>query len=171
MHIFKVGDWCYGQIVDIDDLHDGALVEFNTERGGGSMHFGYDELKPAKAPTKLVDLPQYHFDRDEFCKAFEKVFTNDELIDMELECGCNKHVGDFALMRHDDEFYILHRDSGIMINWYKHLGRTNTCNRPDFTLDDLREFLKKLREELVWERVIDDEALLRKMQKEFYDGL
>lgn len=44
--------------------------------------------------------------------------------------------------------YHFDRKSGVMINWYKHLGRTNTCNREDFSLEDLEAFLKRLKEEL-----------------------
>lgn len=98
----------------------------------------------------LKDLPQYHFNRDEFCKVFHELFTSDQIYDIEAECqGCQDHFGDFSLLYDDGEFYILHRPSGIMINWYKHLGRTNTCNSPDFNLDDLRIFLKALKEELI----------------------
>ena len=68
----------------------------------------------------------------------------------------------------EDEFYILHRDSGILINWYKHAGRTNTCNKPDFTLDDFREFLIELRKNLVWNDIIKDEELKKKMWEEQY---
>lgn len=116
----------------------------------------------------LKSLPQYHFDRDDFCNVFREVFTYEEYIDIDVECGCNKHYDEFSLFRCEDEFYILHRDSGVMINWYKHMGRTNTCNKPDFTLDDFREFLKKLREELVWSGVIKDDYLKRKLEIEFY---
>ena len=174
MHIFKVGDWvyggdwCYGQIMDIDEKKEEAVVEFDTGSGGGSMFFNLEDLQAAKAPTKLNNLPQYHFDRSEMTKVFFEVFTDDEYTDVLVECGFGKHYDDFSLFRCDDEFYILHRDSGIMINWYKHMGRTNTCNRPDFALDDLREFLQKLREELVWEGVIKDEALLKKLKHDFY---
>lgn len=96
----------------------------------------------------LKDLPQYHFDRDEFCKVFREFFTSDQIYDIEAMCQEGRIFDEFSLIYNDDEFYILHRPSGIMINWYKHLGRTNTCNRPDFTLDDLRVFLKALKEEL-----------------------
>lgn len=118
--------------------------------------------------TKINHLPDYHFDREQMTKVFFEVFTVDEYTDICVECGCNRHLDEFSLLRHDDEFYILHRPSGIMINWYKHMGRTNTCNRSDFTLDDLREFLQKLRDDLVWERIIKDEALRRKMYSQFY---
>ena len=117
----------------------------------------------------METLPQYHFDRDDFCKAFESVFTYDEYIDIDVLCGANTNLSDFFLFRWEDEFYILHRNSGILINWYKHMGRTNTCNKPDFTLDDFIEFLKKLREDLVWEGHIKDEALYEKIRHEWYD--
>lgn len=99
----------------------------------------------------LETLPQYHFERHAFCKAFKEFFTSDQIFDIEVLCQGNTHCSNFSLFHDSDEFYILHRDSGIMINWYKHLGRTNTCNRPDFTLDDLRIFLKALKEELIEE--------------------
>ena len=41
-----------------------------------------------------------------------------------------------------------------MINWYKHMGRTNTCNK-DLSLDELRLFLLLLRKELVEEKIIE----------------
>ena len=40
-----------------------------------------------------------------------------------------------------------------MINWYKHIGRTNTCNK-DLSLDELKLFLLLLRKELVEEKII-----------------
>lgn len=105
--------------------------------------------------SNILDcLPQYHFDRDDFRKVFREFFTPDQITEIEVECQCNSHYDEFSLFYNDNEFYILHRDSGIMINYYKHLGRTNTCNRPDFTLDDLRVFLKALKEELLLEEVI-----------------
>ena len=111
----------------------------------------------------LTTLPQYHFDRNEFCKVFEEVFTDDDFVDIVVTCGASKHLDDFSLFRWEDEFYILHRNSGVMINWYKHMGRTNTCNKPDFTLNDLREFLFELRKDLVWNKVIEDIELLEEM--------
>ncbi|WMC92313.1 hypothetical protein [Kineothrix sp. MB12-C1] len=96
----------------------------------------------------LETLEQYYFDRDDFVQAFKKVFTTDEIIDIEVECGCNKNYDNFLLHRYDDEFYIIHRDSGTVINWYKHLGRTNTCNKNGLTLVDLHEFLSLLKDDM-----------------------
>lgn len=96
----------------------------------------------------LSNLPQYHFERGDFCKVFEEVFTFNEIVDIEEMCRDREDWGSFSLFYDEGEFYILHRDSGIMINWYKHLGRTNTCNRPNFSLDDLRVFLKAFKEDV-----------------------
>lgn len=97
-------------------------------------------------------LPQYHFERDDFIKAFCEFFTSEQIVDIETLCQETTYLDDFILLYHEDEFYILHKDSGVVINWYKHLGRTNTCNREDFTLDDLREFLNILANELGFDK-------------------
>lgn len=102
----------------------------------------------------LEPLPQYHFKRDDFCRVFGEVFTQDEIFTLEVECQGSCYTDSFHLFYDNDEFYIIHKDSGIIINYYKHLGRTNTCNRSDFTLDDLRIFLKELKEDLKDERII-----------------
>lgn len=97
----------------------------------------------------LETLPQYHFDRDEFTKAFYDVFENtDNIFNLIVECQGHRVTDEFFLLYGDDEFYIIHRQSGTMINWYKHLGRTNTCNKGGFTLEDLHEFLVLLKEDL-----------------------
>ena len=96
----------------------------------------------------LETLPQYHFERDDFVNAFYDVFTSDEICDIEVICGYPKYTGAFLLARNEDEFYIIHLESGTIINWYKHLGRTNTCNKEGFSLDDLRELLCLLKEEV-----------------------
>ena len=174
MDKFNIGDWvyasdwCYGIITDIKD--DFAVVEYETCSGGGTCSFMIEDLKKAEPPKRnaLETLPQYHFDRDDFCNVMFDVFTTEEYIDIDVECGCNTHLDNFTLMRVEDEFYILHRDSGTLINWYKHAGRTNTCNKPDFTLDDFREFLVELRKDLVWNDIIKDEELKKKIREEQY---
>ena len=103
------------------------------------------------------DLPQYHFGRDKFCEAFEKVFTTNQIIELEVLCGCTYYTYSFILYRYDDEFYISHLRNGITINWYKHLGRTNTCNKKGFNLIDLHVFLRLLKEELIMQGDIKDE--------------
>jgi hypothetical protein len=172
MHRFNIGDWVYagrdycfyGQIVDIYNETEEASIEFdNGPYGGGSLCFDLEDLVPAEPPTKLHTLPQYHFDREAMCDVYYDIFTTDESIELMSACCANTHLDEFSLFHFDDEFYILHRNSGVMINWYKHMGRTNTCNKPGFTLDDLREFMDKLRKDLVWNKVIEDNELLEEM--------
>lgn len=98
------------------------------------------------------DLPQYHFERDDFVRTFRDVFEAEQIEDVTAACDGNTHTGGFLLYHADDEYYIIHLASGIIVNWYKHLGRTNTCNRPDFTLDDLRGFLAELKSALFNQR-------------------
>lgn len=94
--------------------------------------------------TNFNELEQYYFDRDDFCKTFMEVFSYNETLEIEVTFWDNTIHGDFHLFRDDDEYYILHMPSGILINWYKHLGRTNTCNKEGFTLEDLKIFFKML---------------------------
>ncbi len=94
----------------------------------------------------LETLPQYHFDRDDFCKVFGEVFTNDEIIDIDVMWVIHRTPRTSFSIAGKTSFYIIHRDSGTIINWYKHLGRTNTCNKEGFTLADLKELLLLLKE-------------------------
>lgn len=94
----------------------------------------------------LKELPQYHFDRRSFTDVFYEVFGG-EITDLYEACISNKRFGDFLLYYDTfEEFYIIHFPSGTIINWYKHLGRTNTCNKEGFTLEDLKEMVELLKE-------------------------
>lgn len=95
----------------------------------------------------IKNLDQYYFDRDSFVECFKSVFSDDEIFELESACQEHKLLGDFLLYYVYDEFYIIHLTSGIMINWYKHLGRANTCNKKGFTLNDLKELLQMLKSE------------------------
>lgn len=55
------GDWCYGQIVDLDFENRKALVEFDTGSGGGSFWFEFGELTRAfmKGESASVKNPTY----------------------------------------------------------------------------------------------------------------
>ena len=100
-----------------------------------------------KENKRLNDLPQYHIDRDTMCKIVEQTVGYDRLLDAFCH-GEYITTSSFSLFRYDDEFYILHRDSGMLINWYKHLGRTNTCSQSYRTEDDYIKFFNLLSEEL-----------------------
>lgn len=96
----------------------------------------------------LQDLPQYYFERDTFVSTFQQVFTDDEIFDLEAMCQQHTTLDEFLLFYNWDEFYIIHLPSGTIINWYKHLGRTNTCNKENFTIADLKNFLEKLKADI-----------------------
>lgn len=97
-----------------------------------------------------MDLKQYHFRREDFTKIWDEVFE-DRSLDV-IDC-CVEHTttSNFKLWCDEfDEYYIKYIPTGVTINWYKgaHLGRTNTCSEPNFTLEDFRAFLTQLKEEL-----------------------
>lgn len=92
-------------------------------------------------------LEQYYFDRDIFCEEFRKVIP--DIIDIFHTHG-NQNIltmTDFIMIKHENEYYIMHNDSGTIINWYKNLGRINTCNK-NLTLEEFRLFIKMLNEDL-----------------------
>ena len=97
-------------------------------------------------------MEQYHFERDDFCNVFNEVFSMEEydkLFDL-LTLGYK--TSSFILMRNDDDFYILDMSNGLLIGWYKHLGRINVSNDENLTLEELKSELLKLREEILNER-------------------
>ena len=121
------------------------IREIDYESGKRKDKDGCPIYYETKNPL-FKELPQYHFDREDMCKIF----------DVDFIMWFWEHIGDkndeFLLTRSGDEFYIIHFQSGTIINWYKHMGRTNTCNK-DLTLDDLREFKKMLLESFGYEEV------------------
>lgn len=96
----------------------------------------------------LQELTEYYFSRNAFVDAFKKVFSDNEIFELEVACQGHRSLYDFLLYYAEDEFYIIHLVSGTIINWYKHLGRCNTCNKEAFGLDDLQELLKALKYDL-----------------------
>ena len=92
------------------------------------------------------DLPQYHFDRRDMCEVFDANFM--DWLSNHLESRSDE----FLITRNGDEFYIIHFPSGTIVNWYKHMGRTNTCNKA-LTVEDLREFKKMLLADFGYEEV------------------
>lgn len=102
----------------------------------------------------IEPMKQYHFDRDDFVKVFEEVFGDD--LENFLDGVLGGHEQFFTYETYSfkcfvtefTEFYIVDLETGVLVNWYKHLGRTNTCSREDFTLEDLREMLTRLYNEL-----------------------
>lgn len=88
------------------------------------------------------------FARNDFVDIFRDIFTYDQIFRIEDLCREGTHLDYFSLFSTDDEFYILHRDTGILVSYYKTLGRCNSCNRSDFYSGDLTEFLGELKKDL-----------------------
>lgn len=93
----------------------------------------------------LESLPQYHLDRDLLCKIVSETIGYERLLD--AFCYGVVVCDDFAWFKNEDEFYIIHLDSGMMVNWYKHLGRCNTCSQ-NRTADEYYQFFNLFKEEL-----------------------
>ena len=98
--------------------------------------------------AKLQDMSQYHIDRDKLCEIVKETIGYDTLMDVFCYGEFNQS-DEFAWFRnYGDEFYIIHLPSGMMINWYKHLGRTNTCSQSNRTIEDYYEFFKRFKMDL-----------------------
>ena len=97
--------------------------------------------------SRLQYMKQYHIDRDMFRKIVSETIGYDNLMSA-FDYGEMNQSYNFAWFRYDGEFYIVHKDSGMMINWYKHTGRTNTCSQDFRTVEDYYEFFKMFKEEL-----------------------
>lgn len=96
----------------------------------------------------LNTLPQYHFPRHEFCNIWEEVFKDIDGIEWDSKIMNGIQTPNFhSYHDNDDEYYIIHLPSGTMINWYKHLGRTNTCNK-NLSLSELKLFFILLKNDM-----------------------
>ena len=68
MEKFNVGDWvyasdwCYGCITEIEDGF--AVVEFDTDSGGGNCSFMLEDLKKAEAPKRNSKIGNLYFGID-----------------------------------------------------------------------------------------------------------
>ena len=91
--------------------------------------------------NNLSPMKQYPIERDVFCEIFGKIY--DDFYD----AFYNTTTESFKVWRYDDEFYILHLESGTIINWYKHLGRCNTCNK-DLSIEEYKKLANDLYNEL-----------------------
>jgi glutamate synthase domain-containing protein 1 len=95
--------------------------------------------------NKLIDLRQHTFDRDIFAKTVLEIIP--DILDTFADHGDNFNTYEFVVTKRDDEFYVIHLHTGIMVSWYKHLGRVNLINT-SLNLDDFKSFLKILKEDL-----------------------
>ena len=98
----------------------------------------------------MGELPQYHFKREDFVKVWDEALEDRSFDVLDL---CTEHTvtDNFELWCDEfDEYYIKYIPTGVIVNWYKgaHLGRTNTCTDPNFTLEDFKTFLIQLKTEI-----------------------
>lgn len=130
---------------DIEQLltpQDCRRLSYEIERLNNIINELKKELnKDLRHYHNLLPMKQYPIERDVFCKIFRKIDSDfyDELYDTTTES--------FKVWRYDDEFYILHLESGTIINWYKHLGRCNTCNK-NLSIEEYKKLANDLYNEL-----------------------
>lgn len=107
------------------------------------------------------EMKQYYLEREDFVSLFGQVFGN---CSMDIEqIIIDGWTGDrFHLFWEANEYYILDLQTGMMLNWYKHLGRTNTCNQVR-TIEEIKEFLELLKKDL--ENNYSDEVTINKNTK------
>lgn len=96
-------------------------------------------------PTRLEDMRQYWLDRERFTLIFSNYIDADIFDNMWCDSGT---TDSFHWWQNSDEYYIVHMPSGMMVNWYKHLGRMNTCSQPWRNETDFKEFCRLLAEEI-----------------------
>lgn len=94
----------------------------------------------------LEELPQYHIDRNVLCNIVEETIGYEKLMDA-FDYGVIVW-DEFSWFRNNDEYYVIHLGSGMMVNWYKHLGRTNTCSQSNRTIEDYYTLFNLFKEEL-----------------------
>ena len=82
--------------------------------------------------------------RDEFMNIFKEL---DLFIYNQLDCVYNIETDDTKIWCWEETNYILHKESGTLVSWYKNLGRAHCCNKK-FTLDDYKEFANKILSDL-----------------------
>lgn len=97
-------------------------------------------------------MKRTNFERDTFNEAFHKVFDPAEVLLLEVACQEHKHIGDFYLYYDEDEFYFINLDTGMIVQYYKHLGRCNAVN-DDISIDELVDFLTDLKEAICDENI------------------
>ena len=71
-------------------------------------------------------------DRDKFIEIFGKI---NEFIEDEYEIETDS----IKIWHWEDETFILNKETGFIVSWYKHLGRANWCNH-EMSLYEYRQF-------------------------------
>lgn len=122
-------------ITSLDSQYSGKLKTFEDFKKRYNVLF-----RSANPKSPFETLPQYALDRD----LFMNIYGN---ISEALMNETYYETSNFKGWYNDDEWYILHKPSGTLINWYKHCGRTNTCNKV-LTLEQHKEFAKMILDDM-----------------------
>lgn len=89
-------------------------------------------------------MKYYPIEREEFTAIIIKIFEN---YDKFIQLFYSSYEGQkFKCWYFDDDFYILCKETGELVNWYKHLGRILEWNLDD--RDALEVFLLSLKDEV-----------------------
>ena len=110
---------------------------------------------------EMTELPQYHFDRADFVRVWQGVLDDSATDDVLDRCVAHTITDHFEMWHDEDEYYIKYLPNGVTINWYKgtHLGRTNTCTDPNFTLEDFEKFLVQLKRDIYGGETTNTESI------------
>lgn len=137
---------------DLDRNREYKLISYRAYYNNGADFSQYPVITkscPDEIESQfLQNMPQYHFERAMFTETFTETVGQDGCDEIINACIERQKTEDFLFDTSDDEYYIIHLPSGTIINWYKHLGRTNTCNKPGFGIDDLQEMLLLCKKQL-----------------------
>lgn len=137
---------------------DIVKYELMTQNSEAEFSYSYDNSGEYYVTNDFLrDMPEYPFDREQLTIAFKDIIgscnAEEKLYDIVYSGNEFDRVGDFRIWTEEEETYILHLPSGTIVGWYKftHIGRCNFCNKPDMTIDDLRDFFMLLRNQLMGE--------------------
>lgn len=100
----------------------------------------------------MDDMKEYVFERGMFANTFiEIIGLGTKEFNVLDDARYNfTSIGDFRIWTEEENIYILHLPSGILLGWYKfyHIGRCNFCNKSDMSESELKEFFQLLKEQL-----------------------
>ena len=95
--------------------------------------------------------------RETFSNIVQRIFDNNkedgiyDLFYRFADYGLSPYSHDFMWWKDDnDDYYILHKESGMMVTWYKHIGRANYCSQPWRTVAEFDYFLTELHKEYAY---------------------
>lgn len=117
MSQFNIGDWvygddwCYGQIVDIEDDGEYADVEYATPSGGGCMPFHISELSHAEPPKVYCSDPEKNESLRGIIEEFERLVTRAKTLGFDIRLSPDS-TDTLGLYYHEDYPSLILVDKG-----------------------------------------------------------